>query len=100
MTEQQPARAIVQPKDNLVGVCNALGEDFGFNPLWLRLTLGSLFLFVPVGVVLVYVALGIAVLVSRLVLPTPKRHMRISRAEVPAAAVNEAVDEMVFAKAA
>ena len=30
--------------DTMLGACEALGQDFGFNPNWLRIVLGSLVL--------------------------------------------------------
>ncbi len=59
-------------KDNLFGVCNALGEDFGFNPLYLRLALAVAFLFRPEIVVVGYFAVGLVVLAARLVFPNAK----------------------------
>ena len=54
------------PRDNLFGICHALGETFGFNPIYLRVVL-------LVGVMLnaeialgAYFAAGIAVMVAKL----------------------------------
>lgn len=55
--------------DTLFGVCQALGEDFGINPLWLRIPLASAILFTPTGAVATYFGLGLLVLVSRLLFP-------------------------------
>lgn len=66
------AKPLTNPKDNLLGICNALGEDFGFNPLWLRLALGAAFVIQPVGVVVTYLALGLVVLVSRIAFPNAR----------------------------
>jgi phage shock protein PspC (stress-responsive transcriptional regulator) len=63
------AQPLTASKDNLLGICNAVGEDFGFNPLWLRLALGAVFVVQPVGVVVAYLALGLVVLASRLLVP-------------------------------
>lgn len=65
------------PRDNLFGVCAALGEDFGFNPLWLRLGFAVALLFSLEKVLLAYVALGVLVLVSRLAFPTRTRAVAI-----------------------
>jgi phage shock protein PspC (stress-responsive transcriptional regulator) len=53
-------------RDNLLGVCHAIGDTFGFNPLYLRLVL-------LVGVMLnaeiavaAYAVAGIAVLAAKL----------------------------------
>jgi len=75
------------PKDNLLGICNALGEDFGFNPLWLRLALGFVFVIQPVAVVVSYLALGLVVLISRLAFPNRRRAAAVRPAPaVPASA--------------
>ncbi len=95
-TDSKPLAA---PKDNLLGICNALGEDVGFNPLWLRLALGAVFVVQPVGVVVTYLALGLVVLVSRLAFPTRGSVVTAPAAEPALVAGNEA-DELVFAKAA
>lgn len=65
-----PAPAAHQ--DNLFGVCAAIGEDFGFNPLWLRIAFACGLLFSLEGVIAAYAALGLVVLVSRLLAPNPK----------------------------
>jgi len=59
-------------KDNLFGVCAALGEDFGFNPLWLRLALGFGLLWNMEIVIAGYFAIGAAILVSRLLFPNAR----------------------------
>lgn len=55
--------------DTVLGVCEAIGQDFGFHPNWLRLTLASLFYFFPAGVVGTYLALGVAVAFTRWIAP-------------------------------
>ena len=42
---------LVFRNDTVLGVCEAIGQDFGFHPNWLRLTLASLFYFFPMGVI-------------------------------------------------
>lgn len=92
------------PKDNLFGVCNALGEDFGFNPLWLRLALAVAFLFAPVGVAVGYFAIGGAVLAARWMFPDPNRKPREPARPwlVPASPASAAgpAEEVEYAKAA
>lgn len=62
-----------EPKpDNLLGICAALGEDFGFNPLWLRVALGAGILWNPAVIVGTYLALGLVVLATRLAFPDRK----------------------------
>jgi phage shock protein PspC (stress-responsive transcriptional regulator) len=55
--------------DTVLGVCEAIGQDFGFHPNWLRLTLASLFYFFPAAVVGSYLGLGIVVAFTRWVAP-------------------------------
>jgi phage shock protein PspC (stress-responsive transcriptional regulator) len=79
--------------DTLLGVCQALGEDLGINPLWLRVPLASAILFNPVGAVGAYLFLGLLVLVSRVVFP-PKLVAVEVPAEQPApVARHEAVEQ-------
>lgn len=55
--------------DTLLGVCEAIGRDFGFHPNFLRIAL-SLGLFVsPVAMIVIYLGLGAVVAVSRLLFP-------------------------------
>jgi phage shock protein C len=56
-------------EDTILGVCQALGEDFGFNPLWLRIVFGVLLLWQPLGVIAVYLAAGVLVALTRLLIP-------------------------------
>ena len=56
----------------ILGVCEAIGEDFGFNPTWLRVPLAASVLFSPEMAVGTYVVLGVVVLLSRLLFPRPK----------------------------
>ena len=56
----------------ILGVCEGLGEDFGFNANWLRVPLAASVLFSPTYAILGYFALGLVVLASRLIFPRPK----------------------------
>ena len=58
--------------DTMLGVCEALGSDFGFHPNWLRLALGSLVLWSPWIALGIYLGLGVIVGASRLIAP-PQR---------------------------
>jgi phage shock protein PspC (stress-responsive transcriptional regulator) len=72
--------------DTLLGICQGLGEDFGFNPLWLRLALGASLLWNPPAVLAVYAGLGVLVLFSRLAFPpVPWRIRRAAKARARAA---------------
>ena len=56
--------------DTLFGICEALGQDFGVNPLWIRLAFVPAIFFAPVAALFAYIGLGVIVLASRLVFPT------------------------------
>ena len=55
--------------DTVLGVCEAIGEDFGFHPNWLRLALASLFYFAPAAVIGTYLGLGVVVAFTRWIAP-------------------------------
>jgi len=90
--------------DTFFGVCQGIGEDFGFNPQFLRIAL-ALGLFVnPVAVLATYAGLAVLVLASRLIFPDARRPAAsvatVAEAEaVPAAAAPE-MDAEPLAKAA
>ncbi len=67
MTSSTPAH-----RDNLLGVCHALGGTFGFDPLILRLVLMLGLLLDFQAAVATYAVLGLAVLAAALLAPTPK----------------------------
>lgn len=74
MTDRTPQPIVPgAPWDNLFGVCACLGEDFGFDPIWLRLALAVALIADPVAVIAAYFALGAVVLASRLALPNRRR---------------------------
>lgn len=55
--------------DTLLGVCAALGEDLGFNPMYLRIALGVGLLWNPVVMIGGYVAAAVVIAVSRWFVP-------------------------------
>jgi phage shock protein C len=56
----------------ILGVCEAIGEDFGINPLWLRVPLAACVLISLKYAIAAYLLLGVVVLGSRLLFPNPK----------------------------
>ncbi len=84
--------------DTFFGVCEAIGQDFGFNPNWLRLAVGAGLLFAPVAALATYLGMGLVILASRLIFPS-----RTRAAAVPAAVelkgVNDA-EQLELAEAA
>ena len=77
--------------DTMLGACEALGQDFGFNPNWLRVVLGSLVLWNPWGAFGIYLGLAAVVGVSRLL--APPRREKIGTAPRPASETIPAEDE-------
>lgn len=57
-------------RDTFFGICEAVGQDFGFNPLWLRLAFVAPLFFFPVQTFIGYFALGLVVLASRVIFPS------------------------------
>jgi phage shock protein PspC (stress-responsive transcriptional regulator) len=74
--------------DTFFGVCEALGEDFGFNSNWLRLVFGVSLLWNPTVVVAAYLGLGVLVAFSRLIVrnPRPAPAVAAEAGQAPAAA--------------
>jgi phage shock protein PspC (stress-responsive transcriptional regulator) len=56
----------------ILGVCEGLGEDFGFNPIFLRVPFATSVLLSPEMAIGAYLALGLLVLASRLLFPKAK----------------------------
>jgi phage shock protein C len=83
----------------ILGVCEGLGEDFGFNPIWLRVPLAVLLLVNPAAVVATYLGLGLLVLVTRWIAPNPRSaaEARPAAAAEPAPAANELAEDLAVA---
>jgi hypothetical protein len=95
----QPASEIAQSgnlllrNDTILGVCEAIGRDFGFNPNFLRIPLAGGVLLSPVAAFGIYFALGIAVLASRLLFPAPRRLAAAPQSAAAPAASQRAENE-------
>lgn len=66
-----PTRNLFNRDDTLLGICEALGQDFGFNPLWLRLAFLPLLFVAPVYTIAGYCLMGLVVWASRSIFPAP-----------------------------
>jgi len=51
--------------DTLLGVCEAIGQDFGFNPTYLRLAFIAPLFFAPMATVAAYLGLGLVLAATR-----------------------------------
>ena len=89
------SESLIRRDDTFLGVCQALGEDFGFNPVFLRIAFAAPLIFAPMLVIEFYLGLGLVVLASRLLAPRPKRKAlpQPVPAEAPAGHAAEANDE-------
>jgi phage shock protein C len=72
MNPQQNQVALPLRSHTILGVCEAIGEDFGFNPIFLRIPLAAVVLVSLTWAIGSYLALGAIVLVSRLLFPKAK----------------------------
>ena len=83
--------------DSLFGVCQSVGEDFGFNPFFLRLGfLGLGFFSIPVTVG-AYALLGIGVATSRWLFPKASSAAEIGKVEAPEVAKSDREPELLAA---
>lgn len=67
--------------DTILGICEAVGTDLGFNPNFLRVAFLPLLFFAPKVMIGAYLGLGLVVLASRLVFPKPRRPLRAAKVE-------------------
>lgn len=98
--DAEPANQQFEPAlplrgDTILGVCEALGQDFGFNANYLRIVLASLVLWNSFAAIGIYLALGTAVAVSRWIYPAPRR---IAVPEVTAPVTTPAADNQAEAE--
>ena len=72
MEAQDNQVALPLRSHTILGVCEGLGEDFGFNPVFLRIPLAASVIWSPMIAIGGYFALGLVVLASRLLFPKAK----------------------------
>jgi phage shock protein C len=72
MEAQDNQVALPMMPHTILGVCEAIGEDFGFNPMFLRVPFAASMLISPTWGIVTYLALGLVVLASRLLFPRTK----------------------------
>jgi phage shock protein PspC (stress-responsive transcriptional regulator) len=96
MEAQENQIALPLRSHTILGVCEAIGEDFGFNPVLLRVPFAATVLYSPLLSIGFYLALGIVVLGSRLLFPKAVSANAAASSDRPSAA-NE---QREFAEAA
>ena len=72
MEAQENQVALPFRSHTILGVCEAIGEDFGFNPTYLRVPLAASVIWNLKLAVAAYLVLGVVVLASRLLFPKAK----------------------------
>ena len=87
----EPQPSLPLRSDTILGVCEAIGQDFGINPTYLRLAFAVLFYVNPVMVFATYLALGVGVALARWLYPVPTA-ASVRPAEPPPAPVAENED--------
>ena len=94
-----PSSNLILRNDTILGVCEGIGQDFGFSANWLRIPLAGMVLISPIWAFGIYFALGIAVLLSRLIFPA-RRQLAARQGAAEAHlhnAANETNEEMLAA---
>ena len=99
MEAQENQAALPLRSHTILGVCEAIGEDFGFNPVFLRIPFAASVLYSPMWAVMAYFALGAVVLASRLLFPKKTAQQPVVEAR-PEATIKLAEEEPELAKAA
>jgi phage shock protein PspC (stress-responsive transcriptional regulator) len=84
MSAQQNQIALPLRNHTILGVCEAIGEDFGFNPVLLRVLFAAMVLWSPVIAIGAYFAAGAVVLLSRVLFPNSKSTMHVAEQPSPA----------------
>jgi len=72
--------------DTFFGVCQAIGEDLGFNPNWLRAALGGLLIWTPLATIAAYLAAGLVIAAIRWLVPNPAFAKAMAGEPAPASA--------------
>jgi phage shock protein PspC (stress-responsive transcriptional regulator) len=86
MSAQEDQVALPLRNHTILGVCEAIGEDFGFNPIFLRVPLAAMVIVNAAWAFGAYFGLGAIVLASRLLFPDRKAATKASIVAQPAAA--------------
>jgi phage shock protein C len=69
MSAQENQIVLPLRSHTILGVCEAIGEDFGFNPVLIRVPLAATVLWSPLMAIGGYLVLGAVVLLSRMLFP-------------------------------
>lgn len=90
---------VAMRNDTILGVCEALGSDLGFNPNFLRVPLAAGIIFAPLLMIGIYAVLGVIAFASRTFFPD--RTVVVAAEPVVSAAVDSVANEQaVYSHAA
>ena len=98
MTAQETQVALPLRSHTILGACEAVGEDFGFNPILLRVPFAASVLYSPMWAIIAYLAFAAVVLASRLIFPKAKAVS--GKAEAEPVTAQPAYEQPELAKAA
>lgn len=97
MSAQQDQIALPLRNHTILGVCEAIGEDFGFNPVFLRVPFAAMVLWSPVIAIAAYFGVGAVVLLSRVLFPNGKSTQHVAEQPSPAMPVRTVEPELELA---
>jgi phage shock protein PspC (stress-responsive transcriptional regulator) len=84
-------------RDTFLGVFEAIGQDLGINPNWLRIPFAALILWNPEVIIGLYLALGIVVAATRWFFPAERKAESRAGAEAASDVHNEVSEERLAA---
>jgi phage shock protein PspC (stress-responsive transcriptional regulator) len=93
MTEQAKPTNLMLRNDTILGVCEAIGQDLGINPTWLRVAFCVPIFWNPLLVIGAYLALGLVVAATRLAFPD--RHAQAPAAPAQLVEIEDTASEIV-----
>ena len=97
MTSEVTHGNVFLRNDTILGACQAIGDDFGFNANWLRVPLAALLLASPMGAIALYLSLSVVVLISRLAFRSKAVPAAAIAVEAPAIEANDDQRELAAA---
>jgi len=97
MSAQENSVPVTLRSHTILGVCEAIGEDFGFNPVFLRIPFAASVLISPTYAIGAYLLLGVIVLLSRVLSPKKSATVVAAEESVASSKVNEVEAELPLA---
>ena len=97
MSAQENSVPVILRPHTILGVCEAIGEDFSFNPAFLRIPLAASVLISPTYAIGGYLLLGLIVLLSRILSPKKTATVVETEEAVAAPEANEVKAELPLA---